>query len=71
MSVDALRSSHAISVRVKNPADALSQFDAISYDKGACLIRMIYYYVSPDVFRFVSSQSMPVDVTRISLSASL
>jgi aminopeptidase 2 len=45
-----LRSSHPIEVPVKR-ADEISQiFDAISYSKGSCVLRMISKYLGEDVF---------------------
>lgn len=50
LSLDSLRSSHPIEVPVKS-ADQVSQiFDAISYSKGSCVIRMISKYLGEDVF---------------------
>ena len=50
LSLDSLRSSHPIEVPVKR-ADEVSQiFDAISYSKGSCVIRMISKYLGEDVF---------------------
>ncbi|CAL9734559.1 aminopeptidase 2, mitochondrial [Monosporozyma servazzii] len=50
LSLDALRSSHPIEVPVKR-ADEINQiFDAISYSKGASLLRMISVWLGEDVF---------------------
>ncbi|KAJ4344702.1 Aminopeptidase 2 mitochondrial [Didymosphaeria variabile] len=50
LSLDSLRSSHPIEVPVKR-ADEINQiFDAISYSKGSCVIRMISKYLGEDVF---------------------
>ena len=50
LSLDALRSSHPIEVPVKR-ADEINQiFDAISYSKGASLLRMISKWLGEDVF---------------------
>jgi aminopeptidase 2 len=50
LSLDSLRSSHPIEVPVKR-ADEISQiFDAISYSKGSCVLRMISKYLGEDVF---------------------
>ncbi|KAK3383789.1 aminopeptidase 2 [Lasiosphaeria ovina] len=50
LSLDSLRSSHPIEVPVKK-ADEINQiFDAISYSKGSCVLRMIATYLGEDVF---------------------
>lgn len=50
LSLDSLRSSHAIEVPVKR-ADEINQiFDAVSYNKGSCVLRMISTYLGEDVF---------------------
>ncbi|KYK54383.1 aminopeptidase 2 [Drechmeria coniospora] len=50
LSLDSLRSSHPIEVPVKR-ADEINQiFDAISYSKGSCVLRMISTYLGEDVF---------------------
>jgi len=48
--LDALRSSHPIQAEVYR-ADEINQiFDAISYSKGSCAIRMVSIYLGEDVF---------------------
>lgn len=50
LALDSLRSSHPIEVPVKR-ADEINQiFDAISYSKGASLLRMISKWLGEDVF---------------------
>ena len=50
LGLDGLRSSHPVEVPVKR-ADEINQiFDAISYSKGSCVIRMISKYLGEDVF---------------------
>lgn len=50
LSLDSLRSSHPIEVPVKR-ADEINQiFDAISYSKGSCVLRMISTYLGEDTF---------------------
>jgi aminopeptidase 2 len=50
LSFDSLRSSHPIEVPVQR-VDQISQiFDAISYQKGSCVIRMVSRYLGEDVF---------------------
>lgn len=50
LSLDSLRSSHPIEVPVKR-ADEINQiFDAISYAKGSCVLRMISRYLGEQTF---------------------
>ena len=50
LSLDSLRSSHPIEVPV-NRADEINEiFDAISYSKGSCVIRMMSKYLGEDTF---------------------
>ncbi len=51
MTLDALDNSHPISVVVKNPDEIAEIFDAISYKKGASIIRMMSFFLSEDTFR--------------------
>jgi len=51
MSLDALKSSHPINVEVKHPAQIREIFDAISYDKGGSILRMLENYVGIENFR--------------------
>ena len=51
LSADQMKATHPISVAVNNPAEISSIFDAVSYDKGSALLRMIEDYVGLDVFR--------------------
>ena len=51
LSLDALRSSHPIEVPVKDPAEINQIFDAISYSKGASVIRMLEVFLGTEVFR--------------------
>jgi tricorn protease interacting factor F2/3 len=48
---DALVSSHAIDVDVKDPNSVAQIFDEISYGKGGSILRMIESYVGEDRFR--------------------
>jgi tricorn protease interacting factor F2/3 len=48
---DALSTTHPIQVEVKSPAEAGQVFDAISYGKGASVLRMIEAYVGEEAFR--------------------
>jgi aminopeptidase 2 len=50
LALDSLRSSHPIEVPVKK-ADEINQiFDAISYSKGSCVLRMISTYLGEETF---------------------
>lgn len=50
LALDSLRSSHPIEVPVKR-ADEINQiFDAISYSKGSCVLRMLSTYLGEDTF---------------------
>ncbi|KAL1132751.1 hypothetical protein AAG570_010703 [Ranatra chinensis] len=51
MSIDSLNMSHQISNPVADPKDIRQIFDAISYDKGASIIRMISSFLGEDKFR--------------------
>lgn len=48
--LDGLRSSHPIEVHVQTAEDINQIFDAISYMKGSCVIRMVSKYLGEDVF---------------------
>jgi tricorn protease interacting factor F2/3 len=51
MSLDALKNSHPINVDVNHPAQIREIFDAISYDKGGSVLRMLENYVGIENFR--------------------
>ncbi|GJQ09935.1 hypothetical protein GpartN1_g1726.t1 [Galdieria partita] len=51
MKLDALESSHPIEVDVKRASDVDEIFDAISYNKGASVIRMLADYMSLSSFQ--------------------
>ncbi|XP_070567834.1 aminopeptidase N-like [Ptychodera flava] len=51
LSLDALLSSHPISVPVNQVDEINSIFDAISYNKGASVIRMLRYFLGESTFR--------------------
>ncbi|CAF4239646.1 unnamed protein product [Rotaria sp. Silwood2] len=48
--MDSLYSSHPISVQVTHPDEINSIFDAISYDKGSSVLRMIYTVLNESTF---------------------
>lgn len=51
MGRDSLKNTHPIEVKVKSPDEIEQIFDAISYGKGAHVLRMIEGYVGEEVFR--------------------
>ncbi|KAI7832592.1 peptidase family M1-domain-containing protein [Gamsiella multidivaricata] len=50
IALDSLRSSHPIEVPVNDPHEIHQIFDAISYSKGASVIRMLSNWLTLDVF---------------------
>lgn len=50
LSLDSLRSSHPIEVPVKRADEVNEIFDAISYSKGSCVLRMLSSYLGEDKF---------------------
>ncbi|KAG8253900.1 hypothetical protein J6590_019565 [Homalodisca vitripennis] len=50
-SMDALTSSHPVSVPIGHPDEVDQIFDAISYSKGSLLVHMMSYFLGKDVFR--------------------
>ena len=52
--IDALESSHPISIPVKHPDEINEIFDRISYGKGASIIRMMEKFITAKTFRFLS-----------------
>ena len=50
LSLDSLRSSHPIEVPVKRADEINEIFDAISYSKGSCVLRMISKYLGEQIF---------------------
>lgn len=49
--LDALKNSHPIEVEVHHPNEISEIFDAVSYSKGATVIRMLAEYLGHDKFR--------------------
>ena len=54
--IDALESSHPISIPVKHPDEISEIFDRISYGKGASIIRMMDKFLTTETFRQVFSE---------------
>ncbi|HIH07070.1 MAG TPA: M1 family metallopeptidase, partial [Candidatus Nitrosotenuis sp.] len=46
-----LHSSHPIDVKVNSPSEIREIFDAISYDKGGCVLKMLESFVTEKNFR--------------------
>jgi aminopeptidase N len=51
LGLDGLKSTHAIHAPADTPAQIDEAFDAIAYEKGAAVLRMIENYLGPDPFR--------------------
>lgn len=51
LNLDSLKSSHPIEVEVQHPDEIDEIFDEISYNKGACVIRMLHNYIGDEDFR--------------------
>jgi len=49
--LDGLRHTHAIHTPVRSPAEATANFDLITYEKGASVVRMIERYLGARTFR--------------------
>lgn len=49
--LDALANTHPVEVSVDNPEEIRDIFDAISYNKGASVVRMLHAYLGPDDFK--------------------
>jgi len=51
LQLDALKSSHSIRAEIRNAEEAGESFDAITYEKGGAILRMIESYLGEDGFR--------------------
>jgi aminopeptidase N len=51
LGADALKTTHAVHAPVETPAQIDEAFDAITYEKGAAVLRMVENYIGPDTFR--------------------
>jgi puromycin-sensitive aminopeptidase len=51
LTADALASSHPIAPPIRSAEEAQENFDAITYTKGASVLRMLHRYLGADVFR--------------------
>ncbi|XP_066588195.1 puromycin-sensitive aminopeptidase [Prorops nasuta] len=64
LELDALKNSHPIEIPVGHPSEIDEIFDDISYEKGACVIRMLHQYIGDSDFR----KGMNLYLTRHSYS---
>jgi puromycin-sensitive aminopeptidase len=51
LALDALANTHPVYAEVENAAQATENFDAITYEKGASVVRMVEHYLGPQKFR--------------------
>jgi aminopeptidase N len=51
LNLDSLNSTRPIHVKVETRAEIDESFDAIAYEKGAAVLRMVESYLGPDTFR--------------------
>jgi puromycin-sensitive aminopeptidase len=51
LALDALANTHPIYAPVHSVAEATENFDLITYEKGAAVVRMLEHYLGADVFR--------------------
>lgn len=51
LGLDALANTHPIYTDVATPAEATENFDLITYEKGASVVRMIERWLGPEIFR--------------------
>jgi puromycin-sensitive aminopeptidase len=51
LALDGLASTHPIYAPVRSVAQATENFDVITYEKGAAVVRMIEHYLGADAFR--------------------
>uniref|UniRef100_A0A672YT16 Aminopeptidase n=1 Tax=Sphaeramia orbicularis TaxID=375764 RepID=A0A672YT16_9TELE len=49
--LDSLNSSRPISSTAENPTQIKEMFDTVSYDKGACVLHMLRYFLTDTVFQ--------------------
>ena len=70
-SLDAKDATHPISVPVTTPAEIASIFDAIVYEKGSSIIRMIASFFGPVVFRDALRSYLAAHVYANAVSADL
>ena len=59
LGLDGLASTHPIYAPVRSVAQATENFDLITYEKGAAVVRMIEQYLGADAFRDGVRRYMP------------
>lgn len=62
LELDALKNSHPIEVPVGHPSEIDEIFDAISYSKGASVIRMLHNFIGDEVCSLLLIAFVPVPV---------
>ncbi len=51
LNLDAVKTTHPVQAHVRKVEEAMHMFDAVSYNKGASILRMLESYVGEDAFR--------------------
>lgn len=51
LEVDQYQATHAIEVPVNHPSEIQEIFDALSYNKGSCVVNMLFHFLGSDAFR--------------------
>ncbi len=51
LALDGLANTHPIEVKVQHPAEISEIFDAVSYSKGAAIIRMLAEFLGEEIFK--------------------
>src|SRR5581483_7484461 len=51
LALDALTNTHPIYAPVRSVAEATENFDAITYEKGAAVVRMLEHFLGAESFR--------------------
>ena len=51
LKLDSYSTSHPISTKANNPDEIREIFDVITYNKGSCMVQMLYHYLGEKDFR--------------------
>jgi len=51
LGADSMRDTHSVYTEVRNPEEATENFDLITYEKGAAIVRMLERHLGASVFR--------------------
>ena len=51
LSIDGLHTTRPIEFEVRSPAEAMAMADAITYEKGGSVLRMLEQYLGPETYR--------------------